>query len=99
MSRIDSLLRLLQDFAMISAYLDESGVHDGAAVCVIAGYFGGVGQWRKFEILWRKILAKADVPLEQFHANNLIEHRKFFFNFPRDKHKKLIDDLAAAIIA
>lgn len=28
-------------FAMIDAYLDESGIHDKAAICVIAGYFGG----------------------------------------------------------
>jgi hypothetical protein len=33
---------------MIDAYLDESGIHDGAEVCLIAGYFGGRVQWRKF---------------------------------------------------
>jgi hypothetical protein len=32
---------------MIDAYLDESGIHEGAEVCVIAGYFGGKGQWRE----------------------------------------------------
>jgi len=61
---------------MIEAYLDESGIHDGAAVCVIAGYFGGPGQWHKFERLWRKSLDRAGVPLEKFHALNLIEHRR-----------------------
>lgn len=83
---------------MINAYLDESGIHDDAAICLVSGYFGGPGQWRKLEIAWRKVLAKADVPLEKFHALDLIEHRKFFFGMSREKHKKLIDDLTYALI-
>ncbi|MGD0793495.1 MAG: hypothetical protein ABR920_17135 [Terriglobales bacterium] len=43
---------------MIDAYLDESGVHDGAAMCVIAGYFGGNGQFRRFERDWKKVLSR-----------------------------------------
>jgi hypothetical protein len=31
-----------------NAYLDESGAHEGASVCLVAGYFGGPGQWKKF---------------------------------------------------
>jgi hypothetical protein len=38
---------------VIEAYLDETGIHDGAAFCVIAGYFGGPGQWKKFDNVWR----------------------------------------------
>jgi hypothetical protein len=84
--------------AMIHAYLDESGIQDGAAICVVAGYFGGPGQWRKQEIAWRKTLAEAGVPLKKFHSLDLIEHRKFFFEMPREKHKKLINDLTAALM-
>lgn len=57
-------------YAMIAAYLDESG--DSAEVCVIAGYFGGTGQWRKFEVAWRKVLLRFAVPLDKFHAKDLM---------------------------
>jgi len=58
---------------MIDAYLDESGVHDGAAMCVIAGYFGGKGQFRKFERDWNKVLSKFRFKIEDFHATELLK--------------------------
>jgi hypothetical protein len=82
----------------ISAYLDESGVHEGAAVCVIAGYFGSREQWRKFKTIWRRVLKVAAVPINEFHALDLIEHRKFFFGMPRDKHREFIDKLTSTIV-
>ena len=42
---------------MIEAYLDESGIHGGAKICVIAGYFGGPGKMRKLEKAWKRALA------------------------------------------
>jgi hypothetical protein len=65
---------------MLNAYLDESGIHNGAAVCVVAGYFGGRGQWRKFEDDWRKMLADFNVPLEEFHAKDIFPKAKGFFH-------------------
>lgn len=56
-------------------YLDESGVHENAEVCVIAGYFGGIGQWRKLEKLWNRALRKFDIPREEFHAQEIVRHR------------------------
>jgi hypothetical protein len=56
-------------------YLDESGVHEDAQVCVIAGYFGEIGQWRKFRELWKKVLRKFDVPCEEFHAKDVVKRR------------------------
>ena len=82
---------------MIDAYLDESGIHDGAPICVIAGYFGGRGQWRKFEKDWRKALDKADVPLEKFHAKNLIKRAGFFLGWRDGQYFSLLSDLAGAI--
>lgn len=73
---------------MIDAYLDESGIHEGAAVCVISGYFGGRGQWRKLEILWRQILKKAGYALEDFHANKWVKNEA--------KYGSVLDDLARA---
>ncbi len=74
---------------MIDAYLDESGIHQGAAVCVIAGYFGGQGQWKKFDLLWRKTLKAAKMELEDFHASDLVRSL--------GKYGRLLRDLAGAI--
>lgn len=87
-------------FAMISAFLDESGIHQGADVCIIAGYFGGKGQWKKFEIMWRAALKRSGVPLEEFHAVDFVDHHGFFaFNkFPKTKHEQLTRELTEAIV-
>jgi hypothetical protein len=65
---------------MLHAYLDESGIHSGAAVCVIAGYFGGAGQWGKFEVDWRKMLANFNVPMGEFHSKDIFPKAKGFFH-------------------
>jgi hypothetical protein len=75
-------------FAMIEAYLDESGIHSGAAVCVIAGYFGGRGQLRKLEIAWQRVLQKFNFPLHEFHAKELAGNKK---------HEPMLAALAKAI--
>lgn len=82
---------------MIQAFLDESGIHQGAEVCVIAGYYGESTQWRNLEKNWQTVLRDADVPIEKFHALDLLEHRKFFFGMERVQHDKLKTDLANAI--
>jgi len=51
---------------MFQAYFDESGIQDGASVCLVGGYFGGPGQWRKFGQEWQAILDEYEVP--EFHA-------------------------------
>jgi hypothetical protein len=83
---------------MIDAYLDESGIHDGAAVCVISGYFGGRGQWEKFEQLWRKTLADFKVPLDNFHAKEFVKRRDFFSGWDDRLYKDFTDATTDAII-
>jgi hypothetical protein len=58
---------------MIDAYLDESGIHEGAKVCVIAGYFGGSGQMKRLEKAWKKTLAEHSFEMKDFHAKDLIK--------------------------
>jgi hypothetical protein len=84
---------------MIDAYLDESGIHDGAAVCVIAGYFGGRGQWRKLEQAWKQALNEFDVPMEKFHAKELYPKPTGFFRHHWDtsRHEPFLQRLAAAV--
>lgn len=82
---------------MIQAFLDESGIHDKAEVCVIAGYYGYPGAWQKLTARWKSILRASHVPLESFHALDLMQHRGVFFQMPHKKHNKLQMDLARAI--
>jgi len=79
-SKIDELVRIVHPrdghekvFAMIDAYLDESGIHDGAKVCVIAGYFGGPGQMKRFERAWKDTLSAYSFPMKDFHAKDLLK--------------------------
>jgi Protein of unknown function (DUF3800) len=53
-------------FAMLEGYFDESGIHDGADVCVVAGYFADQDRWKKFEPQWRAANDREDIP--EFHA-------------------------------
>jgi hypothetical protein len=60
---------------VIHAYLDESGIHDGAEVCVIAGYFGGPGQFKRFARGWRRELSALGMEMADFHAKDLTARR------------------------
>lgn len=84
--------------AMIEAYLDESGIHDGATVCVISGYFGGRGQWKRFEEAWRNALKQSQVPLGEFHAKEVIKRKGFFSGWKDDRYQRLIGDLELSIV-
>jgi hypothetical protein len=68
-------------FAMIQAYLDESGIDEKSAVCILAGYVGSIGQWKRFERAWRKIIARYGV--REFHAKRF---------FQRDKRGQRLDE-------
>ena len=83
---------------MIDAYLDESGVHQGASVCSIVGYFAGPGQWRNFAGNWRRTLSKYDVPHDKFHAKELFQRSEFFRKWDTPKHKKFLSDIARTIL-
>lgn len=93
--RIDEFARIVHPrdghrkvFAMIDAYLDESGIQTGAAMCAIAGYFGEQKHFRPFERDWKKVLAKFDVKLAELHAKDFVKD---------DRHKQLIKSLSATI--
>jgi hypothetical protein len=79
------------------SYLDESGVHQAAQVCVIAGYFGTEREWFKVEKLWRRRLRKFNVPLEEFHTKDLVNRAGFFHGWPPARSVKLQFALAEAV--
>ncbi len=47
--------------------MDDSGTHDGSHNCVVAGYWGGVNEWRRFERAWREVLSREGI--SEFKAN------------------------------
>jgi hypothetical protein len=67
--------------AIMKAYLDESGIHAGAKMCAIAGYFGHENSWKKFEKLWPPVLKEFGVP--EYHAKRF---------FARDKNGNRIGE-------
>jgi hypothetical protein len=89
---VDELLELVprgpKVLSFIEAYLDESGIHDGAAICAIAGYFGGAGQMRKLEKAWLSVLRRFNFPLKEFHAKDLVKNRR---------HRPMLEALTSAI--
>lgn len=84
----------------IYAYLDESGVHEGAAICLVAGFFGEHGDWQKCAESWLKAFSDFSVPKEEFHAKDLAKERPtgFFYGWDKEKQQNLIDALVAAIV-
>jgi hypothetical protein len=70
----------------MEAYFDETGIHDKAKVCIVAGFYGPKQAWRQFEKRWNSILSKyPQIAEEGFHA------RRFF---ARDENKKRVGDYA-----
>ncbi|MEO6323804.1 MAG: hypothetical protein ABIQ65_04190 [Thermoanaerobaculia bacterium] len=55
---------------MLKAFVDESGIHDGASICVVAGYVGTAAQWQLLD----ELLALT-VPNEVFHAKDFYARR------------------------
>ena len=50
--------------AVIKAYFDESGIHDGSPVVTVGGYFGEPAAWRDFTKEWNRTKR----PIKVFHA-------------------------------
>ncbi|MGA2389584.1 MAG: DUF3800 domain-containing protein [Candidatus Sulfotelmatobacter sp.] len=88
---------------MVEAYMDESGIHDGAHVCVIAGYWGSEKKWNRFEKRWPAILKGANEPtLREFHSvnfwNSKGERHGVFARWSDTKADKFIANLIACIV-
>ena len=93
--KIDELIRLLHPkdnhskiIAMVEAYFDESGIHQGARVCIIAGYFGRHNAWARLENEWRNVLSDHSLPLEKFHAKDIVKAHR---------HQEMLKQLVACI--
>ena len=83
--------------------MDESGIHDGAHVCVIAGYWGSIKKWVRFEKRWSEILKAANEPTllefkstEFWHSNG--GRKGVFANWSDRKANMFITALADCIV-
>jgi hypothetical protein len=47
---------------------DESGIHDGADLCILSGYIASVKQWELFDSRWNAVLVRNDV--SDFHSKD-----------------------------
>ena len=52
--------------AILTAYLGEAGTDGRYPFCVVGGYVSTVLKWNDFDIKWRRILKKNEVPY--FHT-------------------------------
>jgi hypothetical protein len=92
-----------KEFCMIEAYMDESGIHEGAHVCVIGGYWGSIKKWKRFERRWKQIIEDAGEPtLKEFHSTDFWyadgRRKGIFARWSNDKADKFIADLATCIV-
>lgn len=53
---------------VMEAYFDESGIHDGSLVCVVAGVIADALVWKEFTADWQRLLEGAQI--RAFHATD-----------------------------
>src|SRR2546423_12461361 len=56
--------------AVIEAYCDESGIHDGARACVVAGWVASARTWQRFEERWVKACGGVEWHGKEFFARD-----------------------------
>ncbi|HUS19188.1 MAG TPA: hypothetical protein VMZ25_06025, partial [Terriglobales bacterium] len=86
---------------MLKVFLDESGIHSGAEVCVVAGYANSARRWKVFEQLWKQRLNKAG--LLEFKAARFFRRNSDgsgcgdYHGWKREELIALFNDLVAII--
>ena len=55
---------------MLEAYCDESGIHDGAKVCAVAGWVATARTWQLFEDRWSKACQGVEWHGKEFFARD-----------------------------
>jgi hypothetical protein len=84
--------------AMAWAAADESGIHQGAPVCVVAGYLASPTEWMRLDEPWMAALSKAN--LSYFHAREFFNRRPghgIYGKLSESSASALIDELLACI--
>lgn len=77
-------------FVHLTAYIDESGTHNGSPVTIMAGWIGKAGRWHQFDQRWNRLLSKQG--LSYVHAKDLAQGSRLFKDhndWPHDRRNKL----------
>lgn len=85
-------------------YVDESGIHGDAPVCIVAGYRASPMQWKRFSRDWKEILAKSEYRIEVFHSTDFFNRKRsknpdknLYLGWSDAKAAKFLDELLFAI--
>jgi hypothetical protein len=71
------------------AFADESGIHDGAKMCVLAGFLSSPRQWTLFETAWNQALGP-DVAPVGFHAKEFFGGGGLYRGWSQQRSKKFL---------
>ena len=88
--------------AELLVYADESGYHETAEYCVVAGYIGSPRQWKLFNSNWAEILARYSV--SELHTKDFFGRRHKspsspYYGWTGGKSHKFLKELTEAIHA
>ena len=88
--------------AMLGAYFDDSGTHDGSQIVVVAGIMGTEFELASLEGLWREQLGRPlgglKQPIAEFHAYDCYESKGEFTGWKRTETDFFRRELREAII-
>lgn len=75
---------------MLTAYGDETGIHDGAPVAIRGGFVLDSEKWKAFGKYWNARLAQDG--LDHFHMSVFKADKRPFDRMSRDSHELLERD-------
>jgi hypothetical protein len=84
--------------AVIAAYMDESGTHVTAPVCVVAGYVGTAEQWVSLVDSWQKALHLPEFNVTEFHATECWAQQGEFSEWSLGKRQSLVRELMSVVL-
>jgi hypothetical protein len=76
----------------MTAYLDESGTHDGSRLTVMAGWIGYADRWREFDRRWNALLQRPFPhrgPITHIHSKDLRQGSKQFRGWSVEDRRQL----------
>ena len=83
--------------AMLTAYMDESGIHEGSNICAIAGFMGTEEEWSILERRWKTVIRNAGI--SAFHMAEFESRHGEFQGWSELRRKSLLRELVETIKA
>lgn len=77
--------------AVLTAYFDESGIHEGSKVFALAGYLAPQEMWTRLERQWNRTLEEYEISF--FHMTDCENGFAQFEGWPKAKRQELVKEL------